>query len=428
MSIQAEQAVLYAILADNSKLKGCDLESAEFASWHHQEIYAEALAIFKAGSVVDPVTLVEGLRSRTGEGFNRYIAELFNGIPSMGSGFEDHCKMIRMAHRKRQAAGIANQLSSALESGSDFDCVDLAIRDLMALNHLGTSHEHSMTEVMHAALEQIQAAMDAGGMTGLTTGIPALDEALGGFHDTDLITVGARPAQGKTAFLLNVALAPNCPVGIISGEQGFEQLGQRLISIEGKVDSQKLRTASLNNEEWDLLDKSVTRLRDRKIRVFDESGPSIGRIMRQAREWKYRYDIKALYCDYIQKFRGSDKRAKRTEQVTEVVGELKNLARELKIPVIALAQVNRDCEKRVNKRPNMGDLADASEIEKESDQIMFLYRDEVYEPDSPHKGILEVDISKNRHGPIGTIEVAWVGRFMRLESLTHRYSDEEYAA
>ena len=245
-------------------------------------------------------------------------------------------------------------------------------------------------------------------------------------HPDSLYITDGYVVTHNTALMLNLALAAKEPVGIISAEQGHEQMGLRLISIEGSLDSQKLRTGGFYDEEWDTLRKAVRRLTERNIRVNDEPGISISGIIRQARDWKFKYGIKALYVDYLQKIRATDKRMKRHEQVGEVAGLLKNLARELEIPVVALAQVNRECEKRPNKRPLNSDLADASEIEKEADEILFLYRDEVYNPDSPDKGIAEIDISKNRHGPTGTVRCVFVGKFMQFKEIAPKTYQEQY--
>lgn len=426
MSVQAEQGIICMAIRNNSRMQNCDLEPYEFESWQNQEVFRTIQSLVNAGKVADLVTVCEDLeQSCPGQEFLPYIRNLIEDSWSINS-FEQCCEIVRSEYRKMQAMDIANELKRSLESGSQGEAVDTAIQQLMSLNTVGRNFDHDMNSVMAAGLRMIDEAMDSQGLIGVDTGLPDLNECLGGFHKTDLIVVGARPAMGKTAFMLNLALAANKSVGIISAEQGHEQMGLRLISIEGKLDSQKIRTGGFYDEEWDTLTKAVNRLRIKSIRVNDEPGISISKIIRQARDWKFKYGIEALYVDYLQKIRATDKRMKKHEQVGEVAGLLKNLARELEIPVIALAQVNRDCEKRPNKRPLNSDLADASEIEKEADEILFLYRDEVYNPDTMDKGIAEIDISKNRHGPTGMVRCCFIGKFMRFEQLAPKSYQERY--
>lgn len=426
MSVQAEQGIICMAIRNNSRMQNCDLEPYEFESWQNQEIYRVIQSLVNAGKVADIVTVCEELETACpDQEFLPYIRKLVDDSWSINS-FEQCCEIIRGDYRKLQAMEIANDLKRGLESGDQSTAVDTAIQQLMSLNTIGRNFDHDMGAVMAAGIRMVDEAMDAQGLIGIDTGLPDLNECLGGFHKTDLIVVGARPAMGKTAFMLNLALAAKKSVGIISAEQGHEQMGLRLISIEGSLDSQKLRTGGFYDEEWDTLTKAVNRLKIKSIRVNDEPGISISKIIRQARDWKFKYGIEALYVDYLQKIRATDKRMKRHEQVGEVAGLLKNLARELEIPVIALAQVNRDCEKRPNKRPMNSDLADASEIEKEADEILFLYRDEVYNPDTQDKGIAEIDISKNRHGPTGMVRCVFIGKFMQFREIAPQSYQERF--
>lgn len=426
MSIEAEQGILNGLLLNNARIQDCDLEAHEFQSWQNQEVYAAICELVNDGEIADVVTVCERLEQRApGQQFLPYLTSIIQD-GACAAGVEAYSKIIRNTHRKAQALEIAETLRIGLLDGGASDPVDAAIQQLMALNTVGRNFDHDMRAVMAAGVRMIESAHDANGLIGISTGLDDLDDSLGGLHDTDLVVIGARPAMGKTAFLLNLALAANEPVGIISAEQGHEQIGLRLISVEGKLDSQKIRTGNLYHEEWDTLSKTVTRLTDKPIRLNDEPGISINKVIRQARDWRFKYGIKALYVDYLQKIKASDSRAKKHEQVGEVAGSLKNLARELGIPVVALAQVNRECEKRPNKRPLNSDLADASEIEKEADEILFLYRDEVYNPDTQDKGIAEIDISKNRHGPVGTVRAVFQGKFMRFEQIAPKRYDEMY--
>lgn len=417
MSIAAEQQIIFSLLTDNALLQNCDLEPKEFNSWQHQEIYRVIRNLCDSKQVSDIVTVAEQLEvDCPGHQFLSYMGELLEkGFGT--SGFEQHCSIVRKEHRKRQALEIADILARTVKENRQDTAVDQAIQSLMNLNAVGKNYDHGMREVMLAATEMVADAAEMDGIKGISTGLSDLDDTLGGFHKTDLCVIAARPSMGKTAFMLNLAIAANKPVGVISAEQDHKQMGLRLVSVEGKVDSQKLRTGGFYDDEWSHFEKSVRRLTHMPIRINDEPAITISKVIRQARDWKYKYNIEALYVDYLQKIEHSDKSQPRHIQVGEIARALKNIGRELDIPVIALAQVNRDCEKRPDKRPFNSDLADAGEIEKEADEIIFLYRDEVYNDDSPDKGIAECIVSKNRHGPTGTVRCVFVGRFMRFEQI-----------
>lgn len=227
----------------------------------------------------------------------------------------------------------------------------------------------------------------------------------------------------NTAFLLNLIDAHTEQCGLISAEQPAEQIGIRLIAINGRVNAQKMRSGTLEEFDYQKLTNTVSKFhQNNNIWINDRSGISIVDVIRQARKWKHQHNIKALYIDYIQRIKWTDQRIAKWEQVGNVVMSLKELARDLNIPVIALAQVNREVEKRADKQPTMGDLANSSEIEKEADVIMTLYRDEAYNEDSQDKGIMEVGVCKNRHGPTGIVRTVWVEHFMRVENYQPEYA------
>jgi len=417
MSIQTEQQVIYSLLMDNAQMQNCDLDPQEFQQWQNQEIYRVIRSLTDEKQVADVLTVSEKLESECPDHqFLPYMSELIEKGYKSGA-IEQHAAIIRKHHRKSQALAVAENLKRGLTSGANENAVDEAIQDLMNLNTVGKSYDHSMKEVMYAATKMVSEASEMDGIRGITTGLSDLDDTLGGFNDTDLIVIPARPAMGKTAFMLNLALSANCAAGVISTEQAHEQIGLRFVSIEGKIDSQKVRTGGFYDTEWDDFGRAVNRLAVKPIRINDESNITISRAIRQARDWKYKYDIKILFVDYIQHIEHGNKNMPLHERVGEIAKALKNLAKELKIPVVALGQVNRECEKRPDKRPYNSDIANAGEIEKEADVIMSLYRDEVYNEDTSDKGIAELIVSKNRHGPIGTIRCVFVGKFMRFEQI-----------
>ena len=348
-------------------------------------------------------------------------------IPVSTKGFPNYEKIIRDAARKREALFIANNLKTNLEEGADGDHVAEAVRDLMALDDTDRRYNFTLKEALYNGLKHVQEAKDREGLVGISTGIARIDEVTGGFQDTDLNVIAARPALGKTALALNMMLNANCPAGLISAEQGNVQAALRLIAIHGSLASNKIRTADLTLDEWGKFSGTVVSLQDREIYINDKPRISISELVRQAREWKHTHGIKILFVDYLQKVQGSNLSFQRTEQVTEVTQSLKALARELNIPVVALAQVKR-IDDRADRRPKIGDMADASEIEKEADVIMTLYRDEVYDDQTRDKGVAEIDVVKNRHGQIGVVRCSFVGQYFQFKDFQHSTSYMEKTA
>ena len=423
MAIQSEQEVIGCIVRKNSLLNNLDLTGDEFSSELLGDIYREIAAVINSGSQLDIVTLGDMWREKRPD-YLQAVGSIFKSGHGSERMLDKYATSIKTDYRKKQAVDIALSMQYSISEQGDLTAIDRAITDLMKLNQSNKKYSLMMDDCIKEAMEMVEQVHENGGSVGIPTGLEDLDASLGGFHNTNLTVIGARPAMGKTAMLLNMAHAGSeggRPVGLISAEQGAGQIGMRMISIHGSVDSQKMQTASFADHEWAIFSNAVTTLMGRGVAVNIEPGISITTVISQAREWKHRNKIEALYVDYIQKIRGSNPRDNKTQQVTEVVSQLKNLARELNIPVIALAQVKREVDTRPDKRPSMGDMSDASEIEKEADEIMTLYRDEVYNEDSPERGIAEISVCKNRHGPIGVVRANWIGKFMQFKDIESQF-------
>lgn len=418
-----EIEVIGQILVKPSLLADCSLTALDFVSEQHQEIYGTILAMSAANTAIDPISVSDELQRKTYRDWLPVVGEIANKANFYN--FSQQVKHVKENGKLINSRRILNNALIALEN-KDTSGIDVCIRDLMALESTSKKHLHSMDDCLSAAIDKIEKTMESDGLLGVTTGLTALDESLGGFHDTDFIVIGARPAMGKTAFMLNCALsaARSGPVLVFSGEQGMEQVGQRTLSIVGGVSSQKIRTANFG-DDWHQLTSSMVLARKLPMEVYDESAPSINTIIRVSRQVKYQRNIRAIYVDYIQRVESSGKYQNKRDAVGEIAKSLKTLAKELQIPVIALAQVNREVEKRPDKRPTMSDLSDSSEIEKEADVVMTLYRDEVYDKESPEKGIAEVLIAKNRHGPTGQIKAIWRSEFMQFKDMAS-YSGADF--
>lgn len=417
MSLAAEQSVLGGLLIAPEALHGIEdlLTGDMFVRGDHRTIFYALGDMVAAGKPVDVVTLGEFLESE-GHDLMAYLIDLRSGTASAAN-IRAYAQLVRDDWTLRQVQMVGHRIAKA--SGDAPAALDEAIAELMRLQHTSQKHEYSLRDGMSMAYAGMKRAMELGGrIPGTTTGLARLDAILGGWHDSDLVVVGARAAMGKTALLMGFAHAANVPVGIISAEQPVDQVAARLMSLDSGVAATRMRSGAVDEQDLAKLKASVQRMIERKAWLYDRSAPSIGEVSRVARKWKHQHGIKLLLVDYIQRIE-SDRGDKRHERVGDVVRQLKNLARDLQIPVVALAQVSRQVEQRSDKRPHMGDLSDSSEIEKEADQILMLYRDEVYNPDSADKGTAEILIEKNRHGPVGFVRCSWRPETMRFGDLGH---------
>jgi replicative DNA helicase len=299
--------------------------------------------------------------------------------------------------------------------------IDSTIRELMALS---ASQRDFTCHQLEAAQEAIAEMMKAseGQLSGISSGIKDIDEMLGGFHDGDFVVIGARPAMGKTALMLNLSAAPEQSVGVISGEQGRAQVGMRQLAINGNLSLHKMRTGGLENHEWERVTRTMAVMKDRPVWIYDKPRPSIDDVVRQARAWKFNQDIKILMVDYLQMLTGGNGESFRLK-VGDIAAQLKCVARELEIPVVVLAQVNREVEKRpmggdgMGRMPYMADFAESGIIEQECDVGMTLYRPEVYEDLPNYRGLAYVNVCKNRHGPVGFKPISWRGEYLQFGDL-----------
>jgi replicative DNA helicase len=393
---------------------------SDFNNQQYGTIYQAIIGLNADNSLIDIVTVSEALEKQTGRDWIASLTHLTSN--AIGFGLEhvkEYAEGIKRKTTERKAQLIASDLIKQIAEDG-LGAVDGAITALMDLSRSKKQTTLTMRECLLQLNEYVEQRYEKKSCMGVTTGISDIDKYLGGFHNSDLIVIGARPAMGKTALLINMALKADVPCAIFSTEQGGMQVAMRSVSIMSNLNAQALRNADLdNNNGWETYTAGVATLMDRKIYIDEDSAPTIADIQRQARKWKHQHNIQAVYVDYIQRIRATNAKAPKHERVEEVVMGLKSLSRELNVPVVALAQVNRSVESRPDKRPSMGDLKDSGSIEQEADQIMMLYRDEVYTENSKDQGIAEINIEKNRHGPIGCVRVAWIAHSMQFRDLTY---------
>lgn len=423
---ERERALLGALLADNSQLHRVEVRSSDFSVVAYGQIFDAVRRMVGAGAVADALTVAEALERETGR---KEWLSMTGGMvldclsPANASSY---AKLIRESAVTRQAAAIGQDLC---DGGS----IAEAIQKLMALTSTDKNHACHVVDALNGAIDELDKIQD-GQPSGIMTGIRDLDESLGGLHKQDLVIVAARPAMGKTAWMLNVACAGRGPMGIISGEQGRVQIGMRMIAIDGSVNLHHMRTAKLGDDEWSRVSKAINACKEKPIWIYDKPGPTLEEIISQARQWRFNQRIELLMIDYLQKIRGGDGKDFRL-QIGDIAVQLKNLARELDIPIVALAQVKREVESRpmgedgMGRMPYMGDIAESAIIEHEADQVITLYRPEVYEQAPQLKGVAYVNICKNRHGPDGFKRIHWRGEHVKFsDSARVEYSAQGWAS
>lgn len=411
----AEDAVLGAILVRNENFHDAaqHLTAEHFTSAFRKRLWQALRDRILAGEPADTVTVAELLPADMDEIFSLAT----HCITSKTA--KTYVAIVRENWRTREASGIAARLMAACRSGEDG--VNEAIGDLLRLNASVTEHEFTGKQALQMALDKAEEAHRNGGkLPGITTGLKALDGILGGWHDSDLALIGARPAVGKTALLVNLAEASagaEVPTGFISAEQPAEQIGIRRMALVSRVGAADIRAGRIADEQWSRITQGMRGSKDRPIWIHDRSALTLDELVAVARKWKHAHNIGILFIDYAQRITvpGVD----RITEVSTVARGLKNLARDLQIPVVALAQVKAEVDRRDDKRPNQGDLANSDELTREADQILMLYREAAYNHNLPddQRGIAEILIEKNRHGPTGFKKVAFLEQTMTFADL-----------
>lgn len=427
-AIDAEQSVLGGLMLDPRALERvlAELSEADFFRKDHRAIFRAIVELDSRNQPYDSVTLADWFETnKLSElvGGSSYVIELANATPSAAN-IAAYAKIVREKSVLRQIIDAGTQIA-----GDGFDpagrspaeILDATILRLMGMQRHDSQVEFTAKQAAKRAYDLMVEAHTLGGPPNcVPSGLCDLDEMLGGFHPGDLIVIGARAAMGKTAFLTNAALfaaRKGKAVGLISGEQPADQVAARMLALTGNISAKKFRTGKIDEAEWPSVTNAFTEVAKARMWILDRSSPSIAEVQRVARRWKQLHGIEALYIDYLQRLEAPGER--RWESVGAAAKGLKNLARDLHVPVVVLAQVSRSVESGGRGRePRMGDLSDSSEIEKEADQILMLYRDEYYNQESDQKGIAKIIVEKNRHGATGFIEAAWIAETMRFADLS----------
>ena len=436
--LSAERAVLGGILLENDALNTVHelpLTAEDFYSEAHSRIFESMVSLFSAGQPVDLVTLRE--RLATGNklhavGGDEYLFSLTNTIPTVAN-IEAHAKIVREKAVIRRLIQACHETSAVGygDYGSMEEFLDQAERSIfnVAKHRLRSPYEH-ITDVVVRCFESITRAAELKQhITGLPTGFERLDKMTAGMHPGDLIIIAGRPGMGKTAFALNIAmnacrLRKKAAV-VFSLEMPKEQLANRLLCSEAKVDAGKLRTGYLSRDDWPKLTQAAGTLSDLPIWLDDTPGLTLMELRAKTRRLKSEHDLGLIVIDYLQLMRAGVKTDSREQEISEISRSLKGMAKELGLPVIALSQLNRGVESRGNKdkRPQLSDLRESGAIEQDADTIMFIYRDEVYNQESTEKGVAEIIVGKQRAGPTGTVKCMFLREYTRFENLDDQHQD-----
>lgn len=412
-----EQALLGGLFFAPEKFYELPLNADMFSAPETRQIWRTMEVLAAHGQPIDAITVGGQLETAHQDHPSTYIRDL-QQLNVSGANVAAYGKVVQRLYHRRQAKTVAQTLLNSLEQqrNPDTEVISQAVTELLALFTQDQRYECRLPDAISQALEWIEARQQRQGRPEITTGLADLDRALGGWHPGDLVVIAARPAMGKTALGLNFARKAGVPIGLISTEQPAAQIGLRFLAMQSGVSLQSMRTGTLDEAAYSRLTDALPALQEHKVYIVDHPSPNAAEIVAQGRKWRSQYGLRVLIVDYLQRISVSG-RQPRNEEVAQTATALKNLARELQITVIALAQLNRNVESRQDKRPQLGDIRDSGMIEQEADQVISLYRDEEYHSDSPDKGIAELDILKNRHGLTGVVKVAWLPDALRFENL-----------
>ena len=440
-SVEAEQAVLGGLMLDNTEWDNVAdvILPEDFYRTEHQLIFQIMSQQSEASSPIDVVTLVESLNSLNeleNAGGLDYLSELAGNARGTAN-IHAYADIIRERAILRRLISVANKIAdSGYNTGGRKAAEILDGAEQQVFNIADERPQNQgpvpINPLLTKAVDRIDelAGLD-GNLTGLASGYKDLDEMTSGWQKSDLVIVAGRPSMGKTAFAMNLVenavLAVDKPVLVFSLEMPSESLIFRLLSSIGRINQTKLRTGQLSEEDWPGFNNAVAKLKDRPLFIDDSAAVTPMEMRARARRIVREHgQLGMIVVDYLQLMQIKGTSENRVNEISEISRSLKLLAREFECPVIALSQLNRGLEQRPNKRPVMSDLRESGAIEQDADLIAFIYRDEVYNEDSPDKGTAEIIIGKHRNGPIGTVRLSFLGQFTRFESHVQPKYDDSY--
>ena len=441
-SIEAEQSLLGGLMLDNSAWeKVADLiVSADFYRKDHRLIFSGIAELAESSNPCDVVTVSEFLDNRdelAAAGGLEYLAMLSNETPGAAN-VRAYAKILRERSTLRSLINAGNQISGnayTTEGRTATELVDEAERlvfDIAEKGSRGRVGFRPLKNILPDAVDRIDLLHQSGGdITGIPTGYSEFDKLTAGLQAGELIVIAGRPSMGKTTLAVNIAenaaIGARVPTAIFSMEMPSQQLAFRMISSLGRVDQTHLRTGKFPDEDWSRINTAVQLMSDAPMFIDDSASLSPTEIRARARRLKREHGLGLIVVDYLQLMQVHGSTENRATEISEISRSLKALAKELELPIIALSQLNRSVEQRTDKRPIMSDLRESGAIEQDADLILFIYREEVYNPETPRKGVADINIAKQRNGPIGDFPLTFVGRFTKFENwVPDTYADEAY--
>ena len=430
--LEAESSVLGAMLMDPEAIDiAAEILSGEdFYAKQNGIIFDAMVELRMEGKPVDIVTLSARLKEKGApEEITDadHVRELLKTVPTSAN-IRSYAQIV---YEKSTLRRLIHTMEAEVENcyaakGKLDDILEHAEKEIFDVLRKRNSKEYTpINIIVKDVLEKIEAAAgQTGHVTGLSTGFKDLDYYTTGLQKSDFVLVAARPSMGKTAFALSLAryaaFKENCGVAIFSLEMSKEQLASRLLAMESRVDAQNIRTGNLSDEEWEAIMESTEVIGRSNIIIDDTPGISVGELRSKCRKYKLEHDIKLVVVDYIQLMSSGNRVESRQQELSDISRAIKALARELDIPIVVLSQLNRAADSRSEHRPMLSDIRESGAIEQDADLIMFIYRDDYYNPETEKKNIAEIIIAKQRNGPVGTIELMWQPKYTKFVSIERR--------
>ncbi|MGB2630015.1 MAG: replicative DNA helicase [Candidatus Omnitrophota bacterium] len=436
---EAEIAVLGSMLLDREAIATTVelLDEAAFYSEANRRIFKAIVKLYDENDVVDIVTLIEELKKRNilnETGGPTYITELANSIPTSAN-VEHYAKIVREKYLLRNLIKTATQIvSESFEPSSEveelLDRAEKLIFDVTS-DKKREMHVYSMKDVVKESIETIDRLYQRKeNITGIPTGFHDLDVMTAGLQKSDFIVLAGRPSMGKSALGANVleyaGLIAKVPCAFFSLEMSKEQLAQRILCSIARVNAHKVRTGFFSQSDWQKLIEAADKLSKAPIYIDDTPSISALELRAKARRLKAKHDIQLLLVDYMQLMRGISRAENRQQEISQISRSLKALARELSVPIIAISQLSRAVEQRADHRPQLSDLRESGAIEQDADVVILLLREEYYNPTGENKGLAELIVAKQRHGPTGTIKLAFLSEYMMFSNLSRTEEEEGF--
>jgi len=431
-SAEAEQAVLGGLMLDNASWDAIAdrLRADDFYRRDHQHIFGAIAELSARSEPSDAVTLAEHLAAKglaEESGGLAYLAGLARDTPTAAN-IRAYADIVRERSVLRQLIRVSGEIAATAyenEGRTATELVDDAERRVFEIAEQGKRSGSGfvpLRDVLGATIDRLDLLHQTQGqLTGVSTGYNDLDRMTAGLQPGDLVIVAGRPSMGKTTLALNIAesaaISHNVPVAVFSMEMSREQLAFRMISSLGRVDQSHLRTGMFGDEDWARINSAIAQMRSAPIYIDDSGALTPTEVRARARRLKRERGLGLIIIDYLQLMQVPGTKENRATEISEISRSIKALARELQVPVIALSQLNRGVEQRTDKKPVMSDLRESGALEQDSDLIMLIYREEVYEPDTPRKGIADIIIAKQRNGPTGEVHLTFLGKYTRFENL-----------